>query len=68
MTRPQPFGAALLAHRRRLGLTQAGAAKLLGMPLRTWQDYERSRRVPPEWVQRLARTGIGRAWSCEGEY
>lgn len=47
------FAAALLMHRERLGLTQAGAASFLGMPLRTWEDYEAGRREPPEWVQKL---------------
>lgn len=34
-------------------LTQAQVYELLGIPLRTLQDWENDRRKPPEWVERL---------------
>ena len=34
-------------------LTQAQVYELLGIPLRTLQDWENDRRKPPEWAERL---------------
>ncbi len=31
-------------------LSQAKAAEQLGIPLRTWEDWERGVRTPPEYV------------------
>ena len=34
-------------------LTQAKMADFIGIPLRTIQDWERGRRTPPDYVERL---------------
>ena len=34
-------------------LSQAKAAALYGVPKRTWEDWERGIRTPPEYVVRL---------------
>ena len=35
------------------GMTQAAFAELLGIPIRTIEDWESGRRKPPEYVVRL---------------
>lgn len=37
------------------GLTRASAARMIGMPLRTLEEWEHGRRNPPEWVMNLAK-------------
>jgi DNA-binding transcriptional regulator YiaG len=44
--RPTPFHELILAWRKRHTLTQAAAAAALGVPHRTWQDWEYGRRKP----------------------
>ena len=34
-------------------LSQAKAAELIGVPKRTWEDWEAGRRTPPDYVERL---------------
>ncbi len=41
------------AYRENLGLTQQGMAARIGIPRRTWQDWELGNRTPPEWVAKL---------------
>lgn len=48
-----PFAIALVRARARLGLTQAEMGRKLGIPARTWQDYEREKRRPPASTQAL---------------
>lgn len=35
------------------GLTQETMAEKLGIPKRTIQDWEREKRIPPDYVERL---------------
>ena len=35
------------------GYNQREMAESLGMPLRTWEDWEAGRRTPPEYIPRL---------------
>ncbi len=35
------------------GLTQKQVYEVVGVPMRTLQDWENGRRTPPEWVERL---------------
>jgi len=35
------------------GLTQKKAAELLGVPFRTYQDWEYGKRTPPDYVMQL---------------
>jgi transcriptional regulator with XRE-family HTH domain len=44
------FAAALKRYRARHGWTQAQAAAHLGVPLRTWQNWEIARNRPPEYA------------------
>lgn len=39
--------------RTALGLTQRDIFELMGIPLRTLQDWEAGRRTPPEWLEKL---------------
>lgn len=39
--------------RKVAGLTQSAASELIGVPKRTWEDWEAERRRPPEYVERL---------------
>lgn len=39
--------------RKATGLSQAAAAKALGIPFRTWQNWELGQRTPPDYVARL---------------
>lgn len=39
--------------RKAAGLTQAAAAEFIGVPKRTWEDWEAERRHPPEYVEKL---------------
>lgn len=39
--------------RERAGLTQAQVYKLIGVPVRTIQDWEAEKRQPPAWAERL---------------
>ena len=48
------FAADLRQLRKDLGLTQTRAAALLGVPMRTYQDWEGSEHNPPPYVQRMA--------------
>lgn len=34
-------------------LSQAKAAELIGVPKRTWEDWEAERRHPPKYVEKL---------------
>lgn len=34
-------------------LTQAAAAETIGVPKRTWEDWETDRRHPPKYVENL---------------
>ena len=44
------FAAALKSYRARHGFTQAQAAALLGVSLRTWQNWEIARNRPPDYA------------------
>ena len=46
------FAKYLKKERARLGVTQAGLAKVLGISCRTLQNWEISRRTPSSWVQK----------------
>lgn len=39
--------------RKAAGLTQAAAAEMIGVPKRTWEDWEGEKHSPPEYVKRL---------------
>lgn len=39
--------------RKAAGLTQAAAAEMIGVPKRTWEDWESERRHPPQYVEKL---------------
>ena len=39
--------------RERLGLSRKEAAELVGVPLRTWEKWERGERQPAEYLERL---------------
>lgn len=39
--------------RESLQMSQQAIAEHFGMPRRTWQDWERDERTPPEWVKAL---------------
>nr|DAM17463.1 MAG TPA: putative transcriptional regulator [Caudoviricetes sp.] len=39
--------------REKAGLTQAQVYKLIGVPVRTVQDWEAEKRQPPAWAERL---------------
>ena len=39
--------------RKKAGLTIKAASDLIGVPYRTWQDWEAGLRKPPEYVERL---------------
>lgn len=39
--------------RKAAGLTQAAAAEMIGVPKRTWEDWETDRRHPPQYVEKL---------------
>nr|DAJ77192.1 MAG TPA: helix-turn-helix domain protein [Caudoviricetes sp.] len=39
--------------REKAGLTQAQVYKLIGVPVRTIQDWEAEKRQPPAWAERL---------------
>ena len=41
--------------RREMGLNQKAFAEHFGIPLRTVQDWEASRRTPPPYIPRLMR-------------
>ena len=43
------------AIRTEAGLTRASAARMIGMPLRTLEEWEHGRRNPSEWVMNLAK-------------
>lgn len=47
------FRDTIKAARKRLKLSQSGAAKAWGVPLRTLQNWEAGDRKPPDWVIRL---------------
>lgn len=46
------FAKHIKKERARLGVSQRGLAKLLGMSCRTLQNWEISRRTPSQWVQK----------------
>jgi DNA-binding transcriptional regulator YiaG len=52
MTRP--FSDRLKTARRKAKLTQSQAAKLAGVKLRTWQEWEQGRATPHRIVQQAA--------------
>ena len=39
--------------RKAAGLTQREMSELLGIPMRTIQDWENDRRTPPDWAEKL---------------
>ena len=39
--------------RKAAGLTQAAAAEMIGVPKRTWEDWEGEKHNPPEYVKKL---------------
>ncbi|MEG1880155.1 MAG: helix-turn-helix domain-containing protein [Oscillospiraceae bacterium] len=39
--------------RKKANLSQTKAALLIGVPLRTWQNWEGGKRIPPDYVERL---------------
>ena len=39
--------------RKKVGLSQVEAEKYIGVPHRTWQDWELGKRTPPDYVERL---------------
>jgi DNA-binding transcriptional regulator YiaG len=47
------WGSSLQRLRLRKGLTQPKAAKFLGVPVRTLQNWEQGRSLPPVYVQKL---------------
>jgi len=47
------IGEEIKRERARLGLSQQGLSDALGIPKRTIEDWEGSRRTPPEWVEKL---------------
>jgi DNA-binding transcriptional regulator YiaG len=47
------WGASLKRLRLRKGLTQPQAAEFLSVPLRTYQNWEQGRSLPPGYVQTL---------------
>ena len=47
------FSEQLKELRRELRITQAQAERILQVPHRTYQDWERGIATPPEYVQRL---------------
>jgi DNA-binding transcriptional regulator YiaG len=53
------FAAALRSWRKGRRLTQQDAARLLGVPLRTWQNWEIGWRTPPPYRQRLVIRALG---------
>ena len=55
-----PFGIKLRESRAQSGASQTGLARKLGIPLRTWQDWESGRRNPPAWVARMVLGRIGK--------
>jgi DNA-binding transcriptional regulator YiaG len=54
------FSDALRSWRARRKLTQAVAARLIGVPIRTWQNWEIGWRVPRQYHQRLVLEAIRR--------
>lgn len=44
------FARVLKAYRMREGVTQAQASAQLGVPLRTWQNWEIARNLPPSFA------------------
>lgn len=45
------FAATLKTLRQDKHLSQGEAAKLCGVSIRTWQEWEQKRRTPPEYTQ-----------------
>lgn len=43
--------------RTSMGMSQSEMASYLGMPRRTWQDWEQGKRIPPtyllEWIKKI---------------
>lgn len=61
------FGDRLRGYRESLGTTQREMAETLGLPTRTYQDYERGLSTPKiETLQKLAETGCDIAWLITG--
>ena len=48
----KPFCEQLVEARQAAGLKQIQAARLYGIPWRTWQDWELNQRTPPLYVQK----------------
>ncbi len=53
-----PWGAQLQELRDAVGLTQAAAAELLGVSLRTYQGWEIGKSAPPAWTRHLVEAAI----------
>jgi len=49
----KPFPRLLRRYRRKHGLTRADASRRLGVPYRTWQDWEAGRHTPRGWALKL---------------
>lgn len=41
--------------RERLGYTQVQLSAFTGIPVRTIQNWEEGKRIPPKWVEKLVR-------------
>ena len=53
---PQPadsFAGKLQRWREQRGLKQTDAAETLGVPYRTYVNWEQSKRTPPDWQQQM---------------
>lgn len=49
-TPPESFGSRLAKTRTACGLSKKAAAEMLGIPYRTFQNYELGISNPPEWL------------------
>jgi DNA-binding transcriptional regulator YiaG len=58
--REPEFKDLVLGYRDRHALTQAAAAKRLGVPHRTWQDWEYGRRTPRGFALQALKARLSR--------
>lgn len=54
-----PTSLAILAWREAHGLSQADAAEIAGVELRTWQRWEYGEREVPQWLSDVLRCRFG---------
>ncbi len=54
MSKPKRFQNLLAESRAALGLSKAEAARKLGVPYRSYQNWELGYRTPPDYLQRFA--------------